>query len=69
MPKRNEIKNRISADLISMQVYNILPDFKNFNPDMDFDKWACTEVADFEFIPDEMDSYILTDGLYAVFDY
>jgi AraC family transcriptional regulator len=69
MPKRNEIKNRISSDLISMQVYDILPDFKNFNPSLEFDKWAAAEVEDFDSIPKEMETFVLAGGLYAVFDY
>jgi AraC family transcriptional regulator len=69
MPKRNEIKNRTNSDLISMQVYDKLPDFVNFNPTIKFDKWAAAEVSDFDSIPEEMETFVLVDGLYAVFDY
>jgi len=67
MPKRKEIKNSMTTDLISMQVYDIFIDFKNFNENAEFEKWAAIEVADFETIPDGMETYTLKGGLYAVF--
>lgn len=69
MPKLNEIKNRINSDLISMQVYDKLPDFINFNPAMKFDKWATAEVDDFSDVPGEMETFMLSGGLYAVFNF
>lgn len=68
MPRRKEINNRMTTDLISMQVYPQSFDFA-FNNDTRFDKWAAVEVTDFETIPDEMETYILAGGLYAVFEY
>ncbi len=65
MPTRKEIKNSKTTDLFSMQVYNKY--FENFDPDAEFEKWAAVEVTDFDTIPDEMESYTLTGGLYAVF--
>lgn len=67
MPHRKEIKNNSTADLISMQIYNGSFDFQNFNPNHPFDKWAAIEVSDFDIIPEEMESYTLPAGLYAVF--
>lgn len=68
MPKRGEIKNPISADLFAVQVYE--PDyFEAFNPDAVFEKWATLEVTDFDNIPAEMESFILSGGLYAVFEH
>jgi len=67
MPRRKDIKNNVSTDLFSMQVYERSFDFKNFNQDTIFERWAAIEVADFDAIPDEMEAYILTGGLYAVF--
>ncbi|HXA00948.1 MAG TPA: GyrI-like domain-containing protein, partial [Cytophagaceae bacterium] len=40
-----------------------------FNLNKEVEKWAAVEVADFDTIPDEMEPYILTGGLYAVFHY
>ena len=67
MPGRKEIKNNLTSELFSMQVYDKSFDFSNFNQDVIFEKWAAIEVADFDTIPDEMESYSLVGGLYAVF--
>ncbi|MGE5679943.1 MAG: GyrI-like domain-containing protein [Bacillota bacterium] len=67
MPLRIEIKNSVTDDLFSMQVYGSSFDFKNFNPDLEFEKWAAVEVSDFDSIPDGMEPYTLIGGLYAVF--
>lgn len=69
MPKLSEIKKRANSDLISLQVFNELPDFTDFNPDKEFEKWAAVEVADFDSIPQEMETFVLAGGLYAVFEY
>lgn len=63
------IKSLVSSDLISMQVYDNSLDFKEFNLNTKFEKWAAVEVTDFNFIPAGMDTYILSGGLYAVFLY
>lgn len=68
MPRRKEINSPLSADLFSLQIYD--PGyFAGFNPTIQFEKWAAIEVADFDQVPDGMDTYILPGGLYAVFDY
>ena len=68
MPRRKEITNNVSTDLISMVVYK--PNhFVNFNPENEFVRWAAVEVKDFDNIPNEMEPYILSNGLYAVFQY
>ena len=50
-----------------MQVYDPRLSFEDFNENTRFEKWAAVEVADFESIPDSMESIILSEGLYAVF--
>lgn len=67
MPRRKEISNNISTELYSMQIYNGVFDFQNFNPSDTFTKWAAIEVTDFEQIPEGMESYVLAGGLYVVF--
>jgi AraC family transcriptional regulator len=67
MSERKEIKNRKTTDLFSLQVYDKRFDFKNFDQNAEFEKWAAVEVSDFDTIPDEMETYILKGGLYAVF--
>lgn len=39
MPRRKEIKNNVSTELFSIQVYDRSFDFKDFNPDAVFEKW------------------------------
>lgn len=67
-PRIKEIQNRNSNDKISMQIYEPLY-YQNFSPENEFEKWALVEVEDFKAIPTGMKSFILTKGLYAVFDY
>ena len=68
MPRRREITNNLSDDLISMTIYK--PNhFANFTPTNEFKKWAAIEVSDFENVPKDMETFILKGGLYAVFDY
>ena len=69
MPRRKEIINTVSTDLFSMQVYPYDFDFTFSNLSVTFQKWATVEVADFENIPEEMETYVLPAGLYAVFEY
>jgi len=67
MPHRKEIKNSISTDLFCLQIYDKNLDFKDFNPQTEFEKWAAIEVTNFSDIPDNMETYTLKGGLYAVF--
>jgi AraC family transcriptional regulator len=67
MPSRPEIQNPISPDLFAVQVYEPTY-FEAFNPNAVFEKWATLEVADFNNIPTEMESFTLSGGLYAVFE-
>jgi AraC family transcriptional regulator len=68
MPRRNEINNSLSPDLISMTVYKPAH-FLNFSPTNEFKKWAAIEVSDFDNVPSGMETFILARGLYAIFDY
>lgn len=67
MPRRKEIVGSVGTDLYSLEVYNNPLFFQKFNPSGDFDKWAATEVVDFDNVPDEMETLTLPPGLYAVF--
>ncbi len=68
MQDRKKIQNSIGHSLYSMQIYS--PQFfDTFNPNKTFEKWAATEVADFDAIPNGMEAFTLTGGLYAVFLY
>lgn len=67
MTQKATIINTIGTDLYSIQVYNDLHYFKNFNPQTKFIKWASIEVDDFEKIPNGFNSFLINEGLYAVF--
>jgi AraC family transcriptional regulator len=67
MIQKKEIINALSADLYSIQVYDRALDFKNFNPSIEFEKWAAIEVSDFSHIPQNMETFILPAGPHAVF--
>lgn len=68
MSRKNEIANSLGEELISMQIYP--PSyFWDFKPTNIFEKWAAAEVPDFDCIPTDMETFLLSGGLYAVFDY
>jgi AraC family transcriptional regulator len=67
MPNRHKISHKIDNKFYSMQVYDGLFDYKNFNPSNTFVKWATVEVSSVADLPDGMDVYTLSGGLYAVF--
>lgn len=66
MPQRKDIKNTISKDLYSLQIYPI-GFFDDFNPHKIFEKWALVEVENFENLLETMQTFILKAGLYAHF--
>lgn len=68
MPRRKEISNHIGTELYSLQIYSPLF-FTNVNPNTEFEKWATMEVTGFDHVPDEMETFTLKGGLYAVFFY
>ena len=68
MPRRKEITNGLSNDLISMVVYQP-SHFIDFKPTNEFERWAAMEVDNFDHVPNEMETYTLPAGLYAVFLY
>lgn len=68
MPRRNEIKNNLTNDIISLVVYPPTH-FINFKPINQFERWAAVEVADFNNVPTDMETFVLPSGLYAVFNY
>ena len=67
MKQRKEIMNNVDTDLICMQVYDPIADFRNFTINTEFEKWAAVEVLDFDIIPEGMEMHTIEGGLYAVF--
>ncbi|WP_179319985.1 GyrI-like domain-containing protein [Winogradskyella helgolandensis] len=64
MPKKHEIENLVSEELIAMQIFSLE---QNGDPKEDFEIWACAEVTDFKSIPQNMKSYTIPAGTYALF--
>ncbi len=67
-PRRTEIENAVSTESISMSIYK-KGYFLNFDPSNSFEKWATAEVINFNRIPAGMETFILPEGLYAIFHY
>lgn len=68
MPHLKAITNNLSNDLISMCVYQTTH-FSDFKPTNEFEKWATIEVTNFDQVPNDIETFVLPGGLYAVFDY
>lgn len=66
MSRRAEIKRTTSNLLFSLQVYPT-SFFVPFSPTAEFEKWASIEVEDFTDVPEGFESFVLPEGLYAVF--
>ncbi len=67
-PRRKEITNNLTKDLISLVVYKP-HHFEDFKLTNEFVRWAAVEVANFDIVPSELETFVLEGGLYAVFDY
>lgn len=66
MPRLKEVKNLVSSDLFSLQVYDFT-NFNNFSPTTEFTKYALIEVKNYDAIPNGFKKFDLTSGKYAVF--
>jgi AraC family transcriptional regulator len=69
MPRRNEILNPSTNELICAQVYDHEFDFQQSNLETMFDKWAGREVLSGDDVPLGMEVLEIPSGLYAVFHY
>ncbi|MGQ8338899.1 GyrI-like domain-containing protein [Sunxiuqinia sp. A32] len=69
MPNIGNISNVYNNDLYSIEIYPDLEFLQNFNPNKQFEKWAAIQVTEFTSIPEEMETLIIQNGLYAVFLY
>jgi len=68
MPEKKKILHTAGTDLISLQIYP--SGFSScFKPTTPFQKWAAVEVTDFDTIPNDLETFVLPSGLYAVFHY
>ena len=69
MPLKNSIANQKTEELFSVEIYPVNFSFTEFNPTINFIKWAAVEVNNFEDIPDGMSKLLIPGGLYAEFVY
>jgi len=67
MARRKEIENSIGIQLFSLEIYDSISFFADFNPFTEFDKCAAVEVANWGNISADMEALLLPGGLYAVF--
>jgi len=68
MPQKKHINNALSTNVYEVMLYKD-NHFQSFNPTNSFTKWATVEVSSFEDLPQNMETYVLDGGLYAVFAY
>lgn len=68
MPLRHQVKDAKGNDLYSLQLYPA-DYFLQFNPTASFEKWAMIEITSANGLPEGIETFSLTDGLYAVFHY
>ncbi|MEO1031233.1 MAG: GyrI-like domain-containing protein [Bacteroidota bacterium] len=62
MPRKHEITYAVSQELVALQ------DYKHPNDiEQPFAIWACVEVSEVGTIPEQMQSFTIPAGLYAVF--
>jgi len=66
MPRLKEVKNAVSADLFSLQIYDFQK-FEKFTPQTIFKKYALVEVRNFDFTPEGFEEFVIQSGKYAVF--
>jgi AraC family transcriptional regulator len=68
LPLKDKIQDRTGTERFSAARYS--KDYFNaFDPHAEFDKWACVEVSSFDKLADELETFIIPKGLYAVFFY
>ncbi len=66
MPRRDEIKNALNSNLFNVQIN---PEKFSFGPNELFEKWAVVPVSNFDEILNDMETLVIEEGLYAVFNF
>lgn len=69
MPLRKTVENVVGTDLYSIQIYENPSYFINFDPKIEFTKWATIEVSDNGRLPEKLETLELDGGLYVIFQY
>ena len=65
MPRRKEVLHPLTTDLLCLQVFDASLEFKGYNQDTIFDKWAALEVDNFDAVPADMETYTLSGFSYT----
>ena len=66
-PLVRDIQQTTGSGLYSVQIFSDDLKFENFTPQTVFEKWAAVEVHNFNGQPEDLDTYVLPGGKYAVF--
>lgn len=66
MPRLKEISNRVGTDSFSIQNYENF-DIKTMTAKTLFEKWIGVEVSDFNSVPENMESLVISGGNFLVF--
>ena len=69
MPLRKSIENNACTDFYLIQVYDDALFFENFDPRIEFTKWAGIETKENGSLPENLETLQLDGGLYAIFQY
>jgi AraC family transcriptional regulator len=67
MPKAKQISGGENKYLYSVEVFDSVDFFNEFNPVLEFEKWAAVKLESNTEIPDGIELLKLPEGLYAVF--
>ncbi len=68
-PRIREIKNRPNKDRYSLKIFPFSPGLAQLTTNTLFQKWAGVPVTDFSDVPEGMQTLIIPEGLYAVFNH
>jgi AraC family transcriptional regulator len=69
MQQRHQIEHFSDRPLFSVECYDGLDFFEQFNPNTPFEKWAAVQKEEQDPLPKGMETLLIPAGLYAVFLY
>ena len=69
MPQRKHILSTVDEVFYSLEVYDSLDFFTNFDPTRTYEKWAAMAVTQVDQLPEGMEPLTVPAGGYAVFAY
>jgi len=69
MPQRNSIAQAVKGAYYSLQVYSKNIDFRTFNPQTEYTKWAAIQVNAYTLAHKNLEQMTIPAGMYAVFQF